>query len=51
MQFRIESTTTGFKVRSVKVTKSGKEVTRIIGTTKDEGAIDSIIERFEATLR
>jgi hypothetical protein len=51
MQFRIEATTTGFKIRSVRVNTKGKEVTRIIGTTNDESAIDSIIERYESTMR
>lgn len=50
MKYRIESTTTGFKVRAVSTNTKGKETTRIIGRTTSYDAVDSIIEKYERTL-
>ena len=51
MKYRIESTTTGFKVRAVWTNTKGKETTRIIGRAKSYEAVDSIIEQHEQSMR
>lgn len=44
---KVESTTTGFKIRNIELTKTGKQKSRIIGRAATMDEVDSIINEFE----
>lgn len=48
--FTIEQTTTGYTVRKVRTTRTGKQVSRIIGKRTDYEAAQVLIDDYEDTL-
>lgn len=44
---KIESTTTGFKIRNIELTKTGKQKSRIIGRAASMDEVEDLIQAFE----
>jgi len=48
--FTIEQTNSGFTVRRISFTKSGKKVTRVVGKRTDYEAAQGLIDDYEDSL-